>query len=99
MRRLPRTEFGSLRSQATSAAESVVFNLVEGCACSSQKELARFLEMSIRSSSELESQLELARDYGALQHRSWQALMKEVVDVRRTLCGLRAKVLTAEHEK
>jgi four helix bundle protein len=56
---------------------------------------ARFLDISIKSTSELESQLELAKDYGVLNDRHWQTLTRETVNVRRMLCGLRAKVLTA----
>jgi four helix bundle protein len=75
------------------AAESIVFNIVEGCGGRTPKEFARFLDISIKSTSELESQLELAKDYGVLSNRHWQTLTKETVDVRRMLCGLRAKVL------
>lgn len=78
------------------AAESVVFNVVEGCAGSSQKDFARFLDISIKSTSELEGQLELAKDYGVLNQRAWKTLTTEAIDVRRMLCGLRAKVLAAK---
>ena len=77
------------------AAESIVFNIVEGCGGSSSKEFARFLDIGIKSTSELESQLELAKDYGVLSDSHWQTITKETVDVRRMLCGLRAKVLEA----
>jgi four helix bundle protein len=94
-RRFPRTGYGSLQSQMIRAAESVVFNIVEGCGARNPKEFARFLDISIKSTSELECQLELARDYGVLDHRDWQTLTTEAVDVRRMLCGLRARVLAA----
>ena len=90
-----RTGYGSLQSQMIRAAESIVFNIVEGCGGRSPKEFARFLDISIKSTSELESQLELAKDYGVLSHHHWQTLTKETVDARRMLCGLRAKVLAA----
>lgn len=88
----PRTGYATLRSQITSAAESVATNIVEGCGASSQAEFARFLEISIKSSSELQYQLQLARDYGILPQKLWEALTAETTDVRRMLCGLRAKV-------
>ena len=75
------------------AAESIVINIVEGCAGRSPKDFARFLDISIKSTSELECQLELAKDYGALKPNHWQRLTTEAVDVRRMLCGFRAKVL------
>ena len=93
--RFPRTGYASLRSQVTTAAESIVFNIVEGCGASSQAELARFLDISRKSSMELEYQLQLARDYGILPHVEWESLRNETIDVRRMICGLRTKVLAA----
>ena len=89
----PRNAYGSLKAQMTSAAESIGFNIVEGCCASSQKEFARFLEIAVKSANELESQLKLARDYGIVRHRAWEGLTEETIDVRRMLFGLRAKVL------
>ena len=91
----PRTGYGSLQSQMIRAAESIVFNIVEGCGGRSPKEFVRFLDISIKSTSELECQLELAKDYGVLNEHHWQTLTKKTIDVRRMLCGLRAKVLAA----
>ncbi|MEO5588007.1 MAG: four helix bundle protein [Gemmatimonadaceae bacterium] len=91
--RFPRTGYASLKSQAIRAAESIAFNIVEGCGSASQKELARFLDISIKSASELEYQILLARDYGVLAECEWKSLSEETVDIRRMLCGLRAKVL------
>ena len=88
----PRTGYAALRSQITGAAESVSTNIVEGCGATSQAELARFLEISIKSTSELQYQLQLARDYGILPQHLWQTLTTETSDVRRMLCGLRSKV-------
>ena len=87
---VPRTGYASLKSQMTRAAESITFNIVEGCGSSSQKELARFLDISIKPASELDYQLVLARDYGVLPE---ETLSEETIDIRRMLCGLGAKVL------
>ncbi|MGI8618174.1 MAG: four helix bundle protein [Gemmatimonadaceae bacterium] len=92
-RRMPRTGYGSLQSQMTRAAESVLFNIVEGCGCRSKQEFARFIDISIKSTSELECQLELAKDYGAMADREYRALAAEVVELRRMLCVFRAKIL------
>jgi len=75
------------------AAESIVFNIIEGCGSTSSREFARFLDMSIKSTSELEGQLQLATDAGLLQRRVWSPLSKETVEIRRMICGLRKKVL------
>ncbi len=82
----------------TRAAESIAFNIVEGCGADSQKERARFFEISIKSSKELEYQLELARDYGVLKADQWDTLTVETVDGRRMLCGLRRRILETEED-
>lgn len=82
-----------LRSQLTRAAESVPSNIVEGCFAASQKEFARYLEISVKSAGELEYHLQLAYDYGVLRNRNWQSLTANTVEVRRMLLGLRKKVL------
>lgn len=91
-RRFPRKGYASLKGQMTSAAESISFNIVEGCGADSQKEFARFLEIGIRSTMELENQLKLAKDYGVLRTRDWESLGESTIDVRKMLCGLRKKV-------
>lgn len=69
-----------------------MLNIVEGCGASSPKDFARFLDHSIKSSSELEAQLELARDYG-LSECLYQRLAAETVEIRRMICGYRSKLL------
>lgn len=95
-RGFPRTGYRSLNSQMIEAAESVVFTIVEGCGAASQKEFARFLDMSIKSTTELEAELELARDYGVLAHRNRQLLSDEAVALRKMLCALRSRVLGSD---
>ena len=99
VRKFPRSERGSLKSQITNAAESIAFNIVEGCGSTSSKDFARFLEISIKSASELEYQLQLAADCGLLQHRVSGLLSAETVEIRRMLCGLRRKVLDRPNPK
>lgn len=92
----PRTGYTGLRSQMINAAESIVFNIVEGCGANSRKEFARFLDISVKSSSELEAQLELSKDYGIIDVRRWIELNIEAIDTRRMLCGLRKRVLDGD---
>lgn len=94
-RRFPRTGYASLKKQMTTAAESIAFNIVEGCGASSQKEFARFLDISIKSAFELEYQLQLAMDYGVLPAKGHALLSKETVEIRKMLFGLQEKVLNS----
>ena len=75
------------------AAESIPFNVAEGCGASSQKEFARFLEISIKSANELEAELQLALDYGIVEDRVLLCASEETVEVRRMLLTLRKRVL------
>jgi four helix bundle protein len=97
IRKFPRSERGSLKSQMTNAAESIAFNIVEGCGSTSSKEFARFLDISIKSTCELEYQLQLATDCDLLPRHVGGPLSAETVEIRRMLCGLRKKVLEATH--
>ena len=86
----------SLRSQTVRSAESIILNFVEGCSASSDKEFARFLNISIGSANELQAQLELALDDDLLSQREWEALTKETVEIRKMIFGLRRKLLCDE---
>jgi len=92
-RSFPRSGYASLKSQIVSAAESIPFNIVEGCGAHTRKDFAKFLDVSIKSSTELEYGLQLARDNGVLSLERWQALSAEVVEIRKMLCAFRRRVL------
>src|SRR5690242_1903170 len=91
--KFPRTGYAATRTQLMKTAESIPFTLVEGCGAFTQKEMARFVEMSIKSTKELEYQLFLARDYGILPRTDWKVLSQETIEIRRMLYGLRRRVL------
>lgn len=88
-----RSGHSGLRSQIVRAVESIAANIVEGCFASTPREFARFLEISIRSTGEVEYQLQLAHDYGLLPALVWQPLTTDTIEVRRMLFGLRRQVL------
>jgi four helix bundle protein len=98
-RLFPRRGYTSFKNQITDAAESIPFNIVEGCGAASRKEFARFLDVSIKSTCELEYQLQLARDYSVLSDHSWRSLSAETVEIRQMLCGLRRTVLEADRRR
>lgn len=91
--RFPRRGYADLKSQMTRSAESIVHTIVEGCGAVSQREFARFLEMSIKSSTELEGQLLMARAYQVLPTADFRSLESQTIDVRRAVINLRKRVL------
>ena len=91
----PPSGYADLKSQIRRAAQSIVDNIVEGCGAASRLEFARYLDISIKSTSEVDYQLEYARDLGVLPHDVWKRLGKEVIEIRKMLSGLRRAVLEA----
>ena len=86
----------NLRSQATRAAEAIPTNVAEGCGKDSRAELARFADIAIGSSTELEYHLLLARDLGQLGNRDYDRMSKATIEVRRMLFGLRKAIRTGK---
>jgi four helix bundle protein len=89
----PRYGYTSLKAQIRDSAESIPFNIVEGCGADTNKEFARFLGISIKSTMEREGELQMARDNGILSYKNWRMLTQETVEIRKMLWGLRKKVL------
>src|SRR5256886_10974584 len=91
--RFPSRGYAELKAQMTGAAESIGHNIVEGAGSTTQKEFARFLGISIKSTMELEHQLQLAHDYGILPKEQWSALTAETVEIRKMIAAYRDRLL------
>jgi len=98
-RTLPRTGYASLRDQMMRSAQSIAFTIVEGSGAATPKEFARFLDIAIKSSSELEAQLEMGLAYGVVTDRDWRTHSARVRAIRKMTWGLRQKVLGKESSK
>lgn len=94
-RGFPRSGYAELKSQLTRAAESIATNIVEGCGAATPKEFARYLDIGIKSTSEAEYQLQLAKDYRIIGVQLWARLTREAVEIRKMLFGLRRAVLAS----
>jgi four helix bundle protein len=92
---MPRTGYTDLKSQMTRSAQSIVDNIVEGCGAASRLEFARYLDISIKSTSEVDYQLEFARDVRVISHDVWKPLAREVIEIRKMLSALRRSILAA----
>jgi four helix bundle protein len=99
IRRLARSFVGvdsDFKDQLADAAESIPSNIVEGCGAATNKEFARYLDMSIKSAFEVDYRLELARDYELITEATWQEHTAEVVEIRKMTYGLRRTVLARD---
>ena len=92
---MPRAGYTDLKSQLTRASQSIVDNIVEGCGAASRLEFARYLDIIIKSTSEVDYQLELARDLGVIPPDVWKPLANEVIEIRKMLSALRRSVVAA----
>jgi four helix bundle protein len=91
----PREELYGLVSQLRRAATSVPANIAEGSGCNGNREFAYFIRIALRSASETEYHLLLARDLGYLDSEGHESLNNRVIEVKRMLTGLIGK-LTAD---
>jgi four helix bundle protein len=86
-----------LRSQLIRAADSIASNIAEGCGAQTRRELARFLDMAIKSASETENHLMTARDLGLISREDWLRHSNETIEIRKMAYAYRKKVLESDH--
>ena len=98
VRTFPKSGYGDLKSQILRATDSIVSNIVEGCGAATRKEFARYLDISIKSASEVDYRLQLARDDGCLTYQAWRPLSDQIVDIRKKLFALRRAVIAADRD-
>jgi len=76
-----------LKEQIRRAAISVMSNIAEGFDSSSKIEFARFLGISRRSASEVQSQLYIALDQNYIDANDFNPLYKETEEIRKMITG------------
>ena len=81
-----------LTSQIRRCGSSVPANIAEGCGRDSEPELARYLLVAMKSASELEYHLLLARDLDLLPGQEHLALERDVVEIKKMLTALVRKL-------
>ena len=89
----PKDERFALISQITRSAVSIPSNIAEGSGRSSGKEFARFLEFSLGSAYELETQLIIAEKRNYLNRIELDSLIDELVSLQKRIGGLRKSIL------
>ena len=92
--KFPNTEKFALSSQITRSAVSIPSNIAEGASRTSEKDFARFLEISLGSCFELETQLRIAimRKYSS--QTDVDELLKSLISLQKRIYGLRKKVIS-----
>jgi four helix bundle protein len=91
----PKDEMYGLTSQMRRSAASVGANIAEGCGRRSDGEMRRFLQIARGSANELEYHLLLAKDLHFLEISEFTDLEARVLEIRRMLASLAAKLKSA----
>jgi four helix bundle protein len=82
----------AVSDQLIRSAMSVPANLAEGCGRKGDRELRRFVRVSLGSASELEYHLLLVRDLGLLAEERYDQLAGAAMEVKRMLSGLASRL-------
>lgn len=91
-RSFPKDELFGLTSQLRRSASSVPHNIAEGCGRQSRPDLLRFVTIAMGSASELESQVLLAQALEYLPTEEAEALLSDVIRLRKMLTVYYQKV-------
>jgi len=98
-RSFPRAGYARLRAQLTGAADSIKDTIAEGCGAATNKEFARFLDMSIKSANETEGHLLTARDLDLFSLDEWQKFTAETIEIRKMVYPYRTKVIATPDDE
>ena len=85
----PNCEKFGLSSQMQRSAVSIPANIAEGSAKSSNKDFARFLEMSIGSSYELETELILAYRLKYMNSEVFLLNQNKIAEIQKMISGFK----------
>ncbi len=88
----PSTEKFGIVSQMTRSAVSVPSNIAEGSSRSSEKDYARFIEISIGSSFELETQLLIAQELDFGNKEKMNYALTELNEIQRMINNFHSKL-------
>jgi len=88
----PSCERFGLVSQMQRSAVSIPSNIAEGSAKTSNKDFARFLEMSIGSSFELETELIVSYNLKYIDTIVYENLLNEISEIQKMIYGFKNKL-------
>ena len=84
-RNFPKEEIYGLSSQIRRSVSSIPTNIAEGCGRGSDKDFARFIQISMGSASETEYQILLAKDLNYINEESYIKLTDQCQEVKKML--------------
>ena len=91
--KFPKKEQFSITSQMTRSAISIPSNIAEGAGRSSGKEFARFLEYSLGSAYELETQILISEKRNYISNDESVEIQEVLISLQKRIGGLRKSLL------
>ena len=88
----PKSEIYALSAQLNRAAVSIASNIAEGASRDSEKDFAHFLEISLGSSFEVETQLVIAKDLGYNKEGIISGLLDKIQRIEKQINQLIRKI-------
>lgn len=88
----PKEELFSLTSQMRRSRSSIPNNIAEGCGRGSNNDYARFLQIAVGSSYELDYQILLAKDLEYIDNKTHAELSNEISSLQKQIVALLQKV-------
>lgn len=86
--KFPKKELYALCDQLQRASVSIPSNIAEGCSRRSEREFAHYLEISLGSSYEIETQMEIARKLKYVTPEEYHNIIEEVQTIEKKLTNL-----------
>jgi len=90
----PSEEKFGLTLQIRRSSISVPSNIAEGCGRGTDKQLIQFLNISIGSLCELETQIYLANDLEFIDNQVNNKIIQEIAEVRKMVMGFKNSIKT-----
>lgn len=94
--KFPKEEKYDLISQIRRSAISIPSNIAEGSGRESKKEFVRFLNISISSAFELETQIIISNDLGYINNQEYNLVINEINEIQKMIFGLRKSIETKD---
>ncbi|MFT5780626.1 MAG: four helix bundle protein [Crocinitomicaceae bacterium] len=91
----PKNEQYGLTSQIRRCAVSIPSTIAEGASRSTKKDFARFLEISIGSAHELETQVDISYSVSYLAQEPFDKISKEINEIIRMTSKYRSRIINS----